>query len=109
MQFNYAYKGKSAVDNSRLDSTAMSFSPDVKREPTYFSGELKKSIEFREAISALHDVVVSDLRFHPKDKSEYKAWAAQQEQLNWQEVAGRRKEVAERISVLRSELDDLHR
>ncbi|HNN97466.1 MAG TPA: SWIM zinc finger family protein, partial [Pseudomonadota bacterium] len=109
MQFNYAYKGKSAVDNRHLDATQMSFAPDLKREPTYFSGELKKSIEFREAISALHDVVVSDLRFHPKDKTEYKAWAAQQEQLNWQEVAGRRREVAERIRGLQTELEELTR
>ena len=109
MLFNYAFKGHSSVDNSRIDQTSMSFAPDVKREPTYFSGELRKSIEFREAISALHDVVVSDLRFHPKDKSEYKAWAAQQEQLNWQEVASRRKEVAARISTLRTELDTLQR
>jgi hypothetical protein len=109
VQFNYAYKGKSAVDNRNTDSTQMSFAPDVKREPTYFSGALRKSLEFREAISALHEVVVSDLRFHPKDKSEYKAWAAAQEQLNWQEVAGRRKEVAARIAGLQSELEDLTR
>ena len=109
MQFNYAYKGKSAVDNRHLDATQMSFAPDLKRDPTYFSGELKRASNSREAIGALHDVVVSDLRFHPKDKTEYKAWAAQQEQLNWQEVAGRRREVAERIRGLQTELEELTR
>ena len=35
---------------------------------------------FREAISALHDVVVSDLRYKPKDRTEYKEWRAQQDE-----------------------------
>ena len=93
MLFNYAYKGSSTVDNSRLDATSMAFAPDLKREPTYFSGELAKSIEFREAVSALHDVVVSDLRLKIKDRTAYKEWAAAQEKLNWQEVAARRGKV----------------
>jgi len=71
MEFQYSYKTSSAVDNGPY-RTAMSFSPDVTREPTYFTGELRKPIAFREAMSALHDVVVSDLRFKPKDQTAYK-------------------------------------
>lgn len=55
----------------------------MKREPTYFSGDLEKGSAFREAISALHDVMVSDQRFKPKDKTAYKEWAAQREQIDW--------------------------
>ena len=62
MEFEYRYHGSTAVDSSAR-ATSMSFSPDTRREPTYFVGELGKCLEFREAISALHDVVVSDLRF----------------------------------------------
>ena len=61
--------------------TGLSFAPDTLRESTFFIGTLNKKIAFREAISALHDVVVSDLRFKPKDKTAYKEWAAQQEAL----------------------------
>ena len=86
MQFNYSYFGNTAV-NHDANNTNMSFAPDVKREPTYFSGELEKGIAFREAISALHDVVSSDQRFKPKDKTAYKEWAAQREQIDWQSVA----------------------
>ena len=68
MEFEYRYHGSSAVDSSAR-ATNMSFAPDTKREPTYFRGELEKSLEFREAISALNAVVVSDLRFKPKDKT----------------------------------------
>lgn len=80
MQFNYKYSGSSVV-TSTPRAVGMSFVPDVYRQPTFFIGKLRKHISFREAISALHDVVVSDLRFTPKDKSEYKAWAAQQEDI----------------------------
>ena len=108
MEFNYRFHGSSAVDSS-AGSTAMSFAPDTLREPTYFTGELRKGLEFREAISALHDVVVSDLRFKPKDRSEYMAWLAQQEQINWQQVASQRKDTRAQIEALQGELDQLGR
>src|SRR4028118_1070784 len=99
MEFNYAYKGSTAVSD-RGATTQMSFSPDTKRPPTYFIGELHKSVPFREAISALHDVVVSDLRFKPKDKTAYKEWAAQREQIDWQQVAAQKSELGGRIKLL---------
>jgi hypothetical protein len=108
MEFSYAYSGSSGVvDHAR--STAMSFAPDLGREPTYFAGELRKPIAFREAISALHDVVVSDLRFKPKDKSAYKAWAAQQELVDWDEIARQRAGTAKQIADLQRELSELQR
>lgn len=106
MLFDYAYKGSSSVTSSS-DATRMSFAPDVKREPTFFIAELKQRIEFREAISALHDVVVSDLRFKAKDKTAYKEWAAQREQVDWQEVAAERSKVSAKIKTLQDELNTL--
>lgn len=108
MLFDYAYKGSSTVASSSKE-TDVSFVPDASREPTYFIGELRQKIEFREAISALHDVVVSDLRFKPKDKTAYKEWAAQREQIDWQQVASQRSEVAAKISGLQAELNDLYK
>ncbi|WP_103669704.1 SWIM zinc finger family protein [Pseudanabaena sp. BC1403] len=108
MEFNYSYKGSSSV-SGQGDRTAMSFSPDVTRQPTYFRGELHQNIAFREAISALHDVVVSDLRFKPKDKEAYKAWAAQRNEIDWQLVAAQRQEVTDRIKALQADLTDLNR
>lgn len=106
MLFEHTYRGSSAVV-STADRTSMSFAPDVSREPTFFTGRLRQRIEFREAISALHDVVVSDLRFKPKDKTAYKEWAARQEQMDWQALASGRAEVAARIRELQDELHDL--
>jgi len=107
VQFDYAYKGSTSVA-STADRTRMSFAPDLKREPTFFTGELGRKLEFREAISALHDVVVSDLRFKPKDKTAYKEWAARQEEIDWQLVASQRAEVAGRVRELQSELRELY-
>lgn len=108
MLFDYSYSGSSSVSSSSSE-TQVSFAPDTKREPTFFVAELRQKIEFREAISALHDVVVSDLRFKPKDKTAYKEWAAQREQTDWQEVAARRAEVEAKIKPLQAELSELHK
>ena len=106
MEFNYSYGRDSSVNNG-ANETSMSFSPDASRQPTFFRGELCKSLEFREAISALHDVVVSDLRWQPKDRTEYLAWAARQEEIDWVEVASQRTEVKQQIEQTRTKLEEL--
>lgn len=106
MEFNYSYKGNTSINDGA--NTQMSFSPDTKRPPTYFIGELRQNVAFREAISALHNVVVSDLRFKPKDKTAYKEWAAKQQEIDWQLVAAQRQEVSDRIKPLQSELNQLY-
>ena len=109
MEFNYKYAGSSAVTNDSR-STDMSFVPDTKREPTFFRGELEKSLSFREAISALHDVVVSDLRFKPKDREEYKAWAEEQIQKEVIAIMGgtAKKGVKDQIEKIQAELGALN-
>lgn len=108
MLFDYKYSGSTSV-NSSAHATAMSFAPDTLREPTFFVGKLNKKIAFREAISALHDVVISDLRFKPKDREEYKAWVAEQEKLWLSEYMAefQIEQVRERIQSLRNELKSL--
>jgi hypothetical protein len=108
MLFNYRYGGNTTV-TSNAHITGLSFAPDTLRESTFFIGKLDKKIAFREAISALHDVVVSDLRFKPKDKSAYKEWAAQQEAVWLAEyMAGYNAEAAnQRMDHIKEELKDL--
>ncbi len=104
MLFNYKYGGSSSVmSNNR--STAMSFAPDSLRQPTFFVGKLNKHIPFREAISALHDVVISDLRFKPKDREEYMAWLKTQEELWLGEAMSGAKDVEEKVKLIRSKID----
>jgi len=108
MLFNYKYSGSSKVE-SNASSTSMSFAPDTLREPTFFRGRLGKNIPFREAISALHDVVVSDLRYKKPelDKSEYLEWARKQEQQYLEEMAMQNEAVQQRAKLLRRELQDI--
>jgi hypothetical protein len=109
MLFNYRYSGQSEV-YSNATSAGISFAPDTRRDPTFFAGKLHKKIAFREAISALHDVVVSDLRFKPKDKTAYKEWAAQQESLWLAQYMGQYDAEAanSRISFLDEEIRSIY-
>ena len=66
MRFEYRYSGSSSVANTP-GATDLTFAPDTLRPPTFFDGTLRQKLPFREAMSALHDVVVSDHRFQPKD------------------------------------------
>ncbi len=106
MEFNYSYSGSSSISGNG-DRTQMSFAPDLTRTPTYFRGELRQNIAFREAISALHDVVISDLRFQPKDKTAYKEWAAQRNEIDWQLIATQRQSVTARLRELDAEMTEL--
>jgi len=108
MEFNYTYKGSTQVSEYG-GSTQMSFSPDTKRPPTYFIGELRQNVAFREAISALHDVVISNMQFQPKDKTAYKEWRAKQDDLDWELVAALRQDAAAKIKVLQAELTELNK
>lgn len=108
MLFNYKYGGNTTV-SSNAYTTGLSFAPDVLRDPAFFVGKLQHKIAFREAISALHDVVVSDLRFKPKDKTAYKEWAAQQESV-WlsEHLAGYNEAyVNQKIALLKQELTEV--
>jgi hypothetical protein len=106
MEFNYKFKGNSGVSSSEK-STNMSFAPDLNREPTFFVSKLRDSINFREAISALHEVVVSDMSFKPKDKSDYKAWLLSQEKVWLAKLVSEQEKHQEQYEKVKKELDEI--
>ena len=71
MSFAFSYLGRSGLEGSTLN-----LAPNLAREPVAFDAALKRPQRFREAISALHDVVISDHRFKRRDKTAYEAWKA---------------------------------
>jgi hypothetical protein len=73
MNLKFAYLGRSAL-SSIAGGQLLSLSPNLSREPVSFDAPLLQPLRFREAISALHDVVISDLRFQPRDKTAYEEW-----------------------------------
>lgn len=73
MQVAFAYRGRSGVTQTNV-GLAVALAPNLRRDRVSFVGTLKQPLRFREAMSALHDVVISDLRYKPKDKSAYEQW-----------------------------------
>jgi hypothetical protein len=106
VKFNYKYGGSSSVSNSGT-STGVSFAPDVLRDPCFFVGELNNKIPFREAISALHDVVIADYKFRPKDRELYMEWLASQEPIWLADAMGEGKMLDSEIKIARDALTAL--
>ncbi len=102
MNIKFAYLGRSTL-SPISGGQLLSLAPNLSREPVSFDAPLLQPLRFREAISALHDVVISDLRFKPRDKTAYEEWkknersrVASLRQQSYQqakaEILGRREE-----------------
>jgi hypothetical protein len=76
VKFDFRYLGKSGVSQT-AGGASVHFSPNLARPKVFFDSELLHPLRFREAMSALHDVVIGDLRFKKKDKTAYQAWQAE--------------------------------
>ncbi len=107
MEFHYRYLGRSQANTGAKD-TELAFVPDSLRDPAFFVADLGKHLPFREAISALHSVVVSDLRLQPKDRTEYMAWRETEEQTMLAEFMGRKQEIEGKIKPLSAELTNIN-
>jgi hypothetical protein len=110
MQFRYKYYGSTTVDDSAA-SQAFSFAPDTLRPPTSFEGVLRRDshahLVFREALSALHSVVVSDLRYRGRDPAAYRQWLADNEKSLLAQFMQQAKDLKGQVSSLTSELRQL--
>ena len=79
MRVSFAYLGRSRMlESSAGNGRTLSILPNLAREKVSFDAPLLHPLRFREAISALHDVVINDLRFKPRDKTAYEEWKKQQ-------------------------------
>jgi hypothetical protein len=72
-----AYRGHSGIVR-KAGWIQVSLAPNLRRDRVSFVGTLTQPLRFREAVSALHDVVVSDLRYQKRDKSAYQAYLEEQ-------------------------------
>jgi hypothetical protein len=108
MNVTYRYINPSSV-SSDASQTQLAFSPDTLRPPSFFVGELKQNIAFREAISALHDVVISDMRVQPKDRDAYFSWLAEEEQRLLAEHLAQQSSIKTLVQGLRRKIADMNR
>lgn len=102
MRLSFAYLGRSAL--VELPSAMqLTLAPNLKRERVSFDAPLRQPLRFREAISTLHDVVINDLRYQPRDKTAYEAWKKEQAALRQamyrRELEQARKQLAARHGV----------
>jgi hypothetical protein len=67
MNVRFAYMGRSQVVESSGAGRTLSMAPNLARDKVSFDAPLLQPLRFREAISALHDVVINDLLFTPRD------------------------------------------
>jgi hypothetical protein len=75
----------------------ITFAPNLAREPVAFDAALRDPVRFREAMSALHDVVISDLRYKKRDKTAYEEWKKSEAERMREVRRGTYKEAKERI------------
>ncbi len=55
----------------------------------------------------MHSVVVSDMRFKPKDKIDYKKWLKSQEKIWLAEIISQKNQFQNRFNLLKKELDSI--
>jgi hypothetical protein len=75
MDLTLAYRGRSAIVSSP-GGLAVALAPNLRRDRVAFDAALRHPLPFREALGALHDVVISDLRLPVRDHSAYQAYLA---------------------------------
>jgi hypothetical protein len=73
------YASRSGLFDVSGGAKLLQMAPNLARQQVAFDASLNRPLEFREAISALHDIVVNDLRFEPRDKTAYQRWQEQQQ------------------------------
>jgi hypothetical protein len=79
MRVSFAYLGRSQMLETQAgNGRTLSILPNLARERVSFDAPLLHPLRFREAMSALHDVVINDLRFKPRDKTAHEEWKKEQ-------------------------------
>ena len=109
MKFEYRYHGHSEVSQDAAGASTMRFAPDTLRPPTHFVADVRQPLAFREAMAALHQVVVADLRFKPKDRSVYFAWLQNQQAELLAQFMARAEQLKAQIAPVQEELQALRK
>lgn len=94
-EVNLSYSGASEV-TSAGDEERVALATNTNRSPVRARGAVKDPVKVREALSVLYEIVGSDFRYVPKDRTAYtayrqmrsessnlSAWAAQQAYFDW--------------------------
>lgn len=99
MKVSLSYVGRSQLRQTGSGSRILDLAPNLDRDRVAFDAALREPIRFREAISALHDVVINNLKFTPRDKTAYETWKKQQQQLEHSIRQQARRNAREELAV----------
>jgi len=100
------YRGRSAIVNG-LRQARVNFAANRLRETTYFRGEVAQPVLLREALATLHRVVVSDLKYRPRERVAFRAWLEEQDRLFLANLGMSSKKAQARLGQLQSRLAEL--
>lgn len=95
MRVTHKYLGSSSVGQTDRGQSVLKLAPNLDRDRVAFEASLRDPVRFREAVSALHDVAVSGLKFQRRDRAGYREWKRRQ-QPDEQTVAQQARSEAER-------------
>jgi hypothetical protein len=99
----FKYKGQSGILSSALGDTRVAFATNEVREAAFFKGALGRPLVFREAMGALHDVVISDFKYHPRDHLAFQAWLRKEDEKFVQGLAVTREATRVRLEELEAQ------
>ncbi len=83
MNVDLRYLGRSDVSASGT-TASVRFAPNLARPKVFFDAEISRPLRYREAMSALHAVVVGDLRRPKKDRTAWLEWKKDEERKEQQ-------------------------
>jgi hypothetical protein len=107
MIFESRYSGRSGMV-SGLREGHLGFATNGLREATFFEGTLAQPLLFREAMAALYHVVVSDYKYRPRDRSEFQAWLAKQDEQFLLSLAAKGSQTRQELERLEGRLAELN-
>lgn len=106
MKIQFKYAGSSRIV-SALGTSKVAFATNVLREPSYVSGDLARPLVVREGLAALHSVVISDLKYRPKDRIEFRAWLEEQDRKFLASLALKSEDIRKEIEEKEARLEHL--
>ncbi len=108
MMVHTQYHGRSGVETG-LNHGKVGLATNLLREATFFKAEIARPLVLREALGALHGVVVSDFRFKPKDRVAFKAWLAEQDVKFLRSLKGKSIEAKAELENVEVALEQLNK
>ena len=106
MIVEFKYKGQSGIV-SGLGDTRVAFATNQVREAAFFKGVLGRPLVFREAMGALHDVVISDFKYRPRDHLEFQEWLRKEDLKFVQNLAVTKEKTRVRLEELEAQKAEL--